>query len=144
MNGRAMELVSRTHLAWKRRVARSLLPFGLSPKHAYLLRQLAADAGGLSPSRVAELVYADRPSATSLLDTLERNGWIRRQRNPHNRREVRVRITPAGHRKLASVPEELWRSGKTRFDPEACLTPNERAELIRLLTTLNAWIESAE
>ena len=143
MGGRAMELVSRTHLAWKRRVARNLVPFGLSPKHVYVLSKLAAD-DGLSPSRIAELVYADRPTTTSLLDTLERNGWIARQRNPDNRREVQVRITPAGRRKLASVPEERWRNGKTRFDPEAGLTAKERAELIRLLTKLHAWIETAE
>ncbi len=143
MSGRAMELISRTHLAWKRRVAKNLAPFGLSPKHAYVLRQLAA-GGGMSPSGIAELVYADRPTTTSLLDTLERNGWITRQRNPDNRREVHVRITPTGRRKLASVPEELWRSGKTRFDPEAGLAADERAELVRLLTKLQAWIATAE
>ena len=138
-----MELISRTHLVWKRRVARNLLPFGLSPKHVYVLRQLAVDRG-VSPSRIAELVYADRPTTTSLLDTLERNGWLTRQRNPDNHREVHVRITPAGRRKLASVPEELWRSGKTRLDPEAGLTADERAELIRLLTKLLTCIETAE
>lgn len=143
MSGRVLELVSRAHLAWKRRVARNLVPYGVSPKHAYVLRQLQAQ-DGLSPSRIAELVYADRPTATSLVDTLERNGWVTRARNPDNRREVQVRITPAGRKKLASVPEELWRSGKTRFDPEAGLTPAERTELIRLLEKLQAWIETAE
>ena len=141
--GLTMELVSRTHLAWTRRVARNLAPFGLNPKNAYVLRQLVARAV-MSPSDIAELVYADRPTTTSLLDTLERNGWITRQRNPDNRREVQVRITPAGRSKIASVPEELWRSGKTCFDPEAGLTAIERAELVRLLTKLHRWIATAE
>ena len=138
-----MELISRTHLLWKRRVARNLAQHGLAPKHAYVLRQLAAQ-GGLSPSRIAELIYADRPTTTSLLDTLERKGWITRARNPENRREVVVRLAQGGRDKLASVPEALWRSGKTRFDPEAGLSTAERAELVRLLEKLHAWIESAE
>jgi DNA-binding MarR family transcriptional regulator len=140
MPGRLMELISRAHLQWKRRVARDLLPHGVSPKQVYLLRRLR-DEGPLTPSAIADLVFADRPSVTSMLGTLERAGWIGRRRDPANRRRVLVDITPEGTRKLASVPERLWRSGRTRFDPEAGLTPSERAAAIRLLEKLNTWLE---
>ncbi len=138
-----MELVSRAHLAWKRRVARSLLPFGLGPKQIYVLRKLA-ESGSLAPSGIADMVFADRPTVTSMLDTLQRAGWVSRQRDPANRKQVIVEITPKGRRKLASVPERLWRSGRTRIDPEAALDPAERAELVRLLEKLNGWVEGRE
>ncbi len=142
MSGRLMELVSHAHLAWKRRVARDLLPHGVNPKQIYLLRKLR-ETGSLAPSRIADLVFADRPTVTSMLDTLERAGWIERRRDPEDGKRVLVDITDAGRRKLASVPEHLWRSGRTRFDPEAGLTARERETLVRLLEKLNAWLEQA-
>ncbi|BDU78135.1 MarR family winged helix-turn-helix transcriptional regulator [Mesoterricola sediminis] len=135
MSGRILELVARIHLDWKRQVARALAPHGISPKQIFLLRRLK-EAGGLAPSAIADLLHADRPSVTSLLDTLQRAGWIRRGRDPENGKRVIVSLTPEGADKLASVPEVLWRSGRTAFDPEACLEPSEQKELLRLLDKL--------
>jgi DNA-binding MarR family transcriptional regulator len=137
-----MELISRAFLEWKRRVARNLVPFGTNPKQMFVLRNLL-EAESLSPSEIAELVHADRPTATSLIGTLERAGWVNREKDPSNGKRVRVQITKWGKDFLRSVPESLWRTGKTAFDPEACLTRAERAELIRLLEKLNRWIDSA-
>ena len=137
MSGRVMELVARAHLTWKRRLARDLQPHGVGPKQLYVLRQLA-ETGGLAPSRLAELLYADRPTTTSLLDTLQRAGWVRRRRHPHDGRQVVVEITAQGRRKLESVPLRLWRSGHTEHDPEAALSAAERRQLLRLLEKLNA------
>lgn len=142
MAGRLMELVSRAHLQWKRRVARDLAPHGVSPKQVFLLRTLA-ERGSLSPSEVADLVFADRPTATSMLGTMERAGWVSRRRDPRNGRRVIVEITPAGTRKLAAVPPRLWRTGRTTLDPEAGLSAEERAEATRLMEKLNAWLAEA-
>jgi DNA-binding MarR family transcriptional regulator len=132
-----MELVSRTHLRWKRRITRDLLPHGIGPKQIFVLRRLA-ESGGLAPREIADLLFADRPSATSMLNTLERAGWVRRRPHPGDGRQVIVGITAEGRRKLASVPLRLWRAGHTTLDPEACFTRAERADLIRLLEKLNA------
>ena len=142
VSGRLMELVSRAHLLWKRRVARDLAPHGIHPKQLYLLRKLVA-VGSLSPSEIADLVFADRPTTTSMLATMERAGWVTRRRDPGNGKRVIVEATAAGRGKLASVPQRLWRSGKTAFDPEAGLTAEERAEAIRLLEKLNVRLEQA-
>ena len=77
-----------------------------------------------------------------MLDTLERSGWISRRRDPGNGKQVLVELTTEGARKLGEIPERLWRSGRTRVDPAGGLTVAERAELVRLLEKLNAWIES--
>ncbi len=137
-----MELVSRAHLRWKRRVARDLAPYGVHPKQLFVLRKLR-EAGSLLPSEIAALVFADRPTTTSMLATMERAGWITRRRDPGNGRRVIVEVTAAGRRKLASVPARLWRTGRTAIDPEAGLSAPERAEAIRLLEKLNAWLDQA-
>ncbi len=136
-----MELVARTHLTWERRVARDLAPHGLNPKQIYVLRKLQ-ETGGLAPSQIADLTFADRPTATSMIGTLERAGFVQRRRDPDHAKWVIVELTEAGREKLASVPQTLWRSGKTTLDPEACLTTDERHELIRLLEKVNQWIQS--
>src|SRR5512145_1162898 len=136
MTGRILALISRIHLDWTRWVARGLAPHGVSPKQIFLLRKLK-EAGGLTPSDVAVLLHGDRPSATSMLDTLERLDWVTRRRDPANGRRVRVELSAAGRAKLDSVPERLWRSGQTGFDPEACLTQEERTELTRLLAKIH-------
>ena len=135
-----MELISRAHLAWKRHLARNLAPHGVNPKQLFVLRKLQ-DAGGLAPSHIAELTFADRPTATSMIGTLERAGWVSRRRDPRDARQVVVEITDEGRRKLEDVPLHLWRSGKTRLDPEGGLTPDERRELVRLLEKLNRWLQ---
>jgi len=127
------------HLDWKRRVARDLAPYGIGPKQIFLLRKLD-QAGGLNPSEIATLLHGDRPSTTSMLATLEREGWITRQRDPGNAKRVIVALSPAGREKLRSVPAELWRTGHTRLDPEASLDPGERVELARLLSKLHQAI----
>ena len=137
-----MELVSRAHLTWKRRVARDLAPHGLNPKQIFVLRKLQ-ESGGLAPSEIAELTFADRPTATSMIGTLERAGFVARRRDPENAKWVIVELTVQGREKLDSVPPQLWRSGRTAFDPEGCFTPEERRELKRLLETLNRWLQDA-
>ena len=143
MSGLVLELASRIHLDWKRRVARDLAPFGIGPKQIFVLRKLS-EAGELAPSDIAELLYADRPSVTSMLDTLDRARWTARHRDPANRKRVVVTLTAAGRDKLASVPERLWRSGKTTLDPEARLSPAERARLVALLRRVHAAIVAPE
>lgn len=143
MSGRILELVSRVHLSWKRRVARNLAPYGLNPKQAFVLRRLR-EAGGLAPSAIAELLFADRPTVTSMLGTLERAGWVTRRGDPGDGRRVVIEISASGLAKLASVPEALWRSGRTAFDPEGCLDEVERGTLMRLLEKLAAGLEEDE
>jgi DNA-binding MarR family transcriptional regulator len=137
-----MELISRAFLEWKRRVAKNLVPFGTNPKQMFVLRTLL-ESGPMSPSEIADLVLADRPTATSLIGTIQRAEWVSRRKDPTNGKRVLVHITKRGQAFVRSVPESLWRTGKTAFDPEGCFTSAEQTELIRLLGKLNRWVDSA-
>ena len=136
-----MEQIGRAHLTWRRHVARGLAPHEITPKQIFLLRQLRAQKA-LAPSDIATLIYADRPTVTAMIGTLERAGWVTRRRDPDNGKRVLVELTRAGRAKLDGVPEALWRSGKTRVDPVGGLTAAERKTLTRLLGKLNAALEA--
>jgi DNA-binding MarR family transcriptional regulator len=57
------------------------------------------------PKRVTELAEIEglaQPTTTVLLKQLERNGWVRRGPDPHDRRAVLVSLTPDGAGALES------------------------------------------
>jgi DNA-binding MarR family transcriptional regulator len=136
MSGRLLAQISEVHLDWKRFIARNLGPYGITPKQVFLLRKLR-ESGPLLPSDIAGLLHADRPTVAVMLNTLTRRGWIRRRRDPGNARQILVALSSAGQRKLASVPEALWRSGRMPDDPESCFTEAERRQIESLLARLH-------
>ena len=49
-----------------------------------------------TPAALAELASVSRATITGLLDTLERDGFVRREPDPDDRRQITVHLTPAG------------------------------------------------
>ena len=120
-------------LTWRRCLQKRLHPRGITLKQLYVLRRLEK-TGTLSPSRIAELLFCDRPTATSILNTMKRYGWIESAKDPKNRRHHLIRLSPAGREKLASL------EGFTLdpdFDPMGCFTESEREVFTELLRKLH-------
>ncbi len=49
-----------------------------------------------TPAALADLASVSRATITGLLDTLERDGFVRREPDPADRRQITVHLTPAG------------------------------------------------
>jgi DNA-binding MarR family transcriptional regulator len=78
-------------------VERLLKPHGLSPAQYNVLRILrGAGSEGLSCREVAERMVTRDPDMTRLLDRLEKQALISRERRKDDRRVVTTRITPHG------------------------------------------------
>lgn len=69
---------------------------GLSLSQLNLLDALTEDAP-LTVGQLAERAGVTGPNATRMLDALERQGVVVRERTARDRRLVRARLTPAGH-----------------------------------------------
>jgi DNA-binding MarR family transcriptional regulator len=80
------------------RVAQAL---GLSASDSQFLTLLETH-GPLTPGRLAELSRLTTGTVTGVLDRLEKGGYVRRDRDPHDRRKVIVTLVPAN---LAGVGE---------------------------------------
>ena len=131
-----MPLMSRITIAsltWKRHLQRELLNHGITLKQIFLLNQLDREAF-LYPSRIAEMLFCDRPTATVVINNMEAQGWITRERDPDDRKRVRVCITAAGREKRAAIAAA---GGDNTFDPLACLSTAEQTELEKLMSKLN-------
>lgn len=75
---------------------------GTSQTVAQALAVLDGAGEPLTPSQISERMLVSSATMTSLLDTLEQRGWVRRTPNPEDRRSLLIEITDAG-RAMADV-----------------------------------------
>lgn len=89
---------------------------GLTGTQYNVLRILrGAEPDGLPCSAISERMISRDPDMTRLLDRMEKRGWITRQRQKHDRRVVKTRITDEGLRLLKKLDEPVKDLHKTQF-----------------------------
>jgi DNA-binding MarR family transcriptional regulator len=98
----------------------------------YVLAQFSAGAA-IPVSRLAEAAGVAVPTATRLVDGLERAGLLQRARSDADRRAVLVSITGLGRQRLRSKHREVTRRRRLIYKR---LEPDERAQSERLLRHL--------
>lgn len=133
----AMNLVRTSDLLVKR-IADLVQPFDLTPSSGLVLGILADLEEPLPPNKIAERLIISRASVTSLLDSLERRGYVRRVPHSTDRRMLLIELTEAGRqvahdfRLLVHQHQKAWM---------AVLTEQEQTQLIdtlhRIQTALN-------
>lgn len=125
-------LLKRLGFTAKERAIRAYEQIHLSPYHHAVLAVL--DEGSReTQGAIADALGYDRGQLVGLLDELEQQGLIERQRDPSDRRRHTVRLSPAGTRALIKI-----RALANTLDDEfvAPLTDRERAQLHALLLKL--------
>ncbi len=89
--------------------------------------------GPRTPAELAKMAGVTRATMTGLLDTLERDGFVRREPDPKDRRMMSVRLTRAGQEFLSKfLPEHFRRTSALM----AGLTEQERKVLVHLLVKI--------
>ncbi|HHH76575.1 MAG TPA: MarR family transcriptional regulator [Phycisphaerae bacterium] len=135
-----MALIGQSHLTWRRYLQSGLVKYGITLKQLYLLRQLAKREF-LNPTKIAEMLYCDCPTATVVIGNMEKRSWLVRQKDPENRRRVRVQITPSGRDKLEEVITSAESASRAKVDPLACFSDNQVNELETLMRTLHEHLK---
>jgi DNA-binding MarR family transcriptional regulator len=79
---------------------------GLNPTDLLCL-ELIDNEGPATAGRLAELLQLTTGAVTGVLDRLERAGFVRRERDPDDRRRVLVLIAPERQRELAQLLDPL-------------------------------------
>ena len=115
----------------QRKLRLTLKPHGITDTQYNVLRILrGAGAQPLPCSDIGERLISQVPDITRLLDRMERNGLIRRDRDLKDRRIVLSRITPAGLAKLKELTGILDRCVETMLEH---LSRKELFQMISLL-----------
>lgn len=111
--------------------------YRLSPTAGQVLAIIEGAAEPLTPQVISERIYITTGTMTSILDTLERRGFVRRLPYAGDRRKILVDITDEARSILAEAlpvvraTERLWAS---------CLTVDEQATLLNLLSRIRDQI----
>ena len=97
-------------------------------------------AGPMTQNELSRKLLVDKSNITSLIDRMERDGLIRRNAVPGDRRSYHISLTDAGHEAIDRIDplyEEVAAQVMSGFSPV------ERDELIRLTRKLRlALLES--
>ena len=110
----------------------------LSPHEASLIRfhimsTLFKNGGVMTPSEIAESVFREKNSITAVINTLERQGVVRREPSTDDRRSVKVVITDKGWKsanRLSPIAQELSREALS------CLDKERIEELVNTMRTI--------
>ncbi|GER84462.1 MAG: MarR family transcriptional regulator [Thermogemmatispora sp.] len=122
------------HRAHRARAEAALQKLGLHTGQEMLLFQLWKEEG-MTPSQLAACLGVEPPTATKMLQRLERAGLIERRTDPEDARIVRIYLTERG-RALERPVLEVWQHLEART--VANLSPTEQALLRRLLMQVSA------
>ena len=107
-----------------------LLWRSVQPRAAKLLGAETGVDGPRTPAELADAAGVTRATMTGLIDTLERDGFVKREPDPQDRRMMSVRLTPNGERFLHEFLPGHFKVVTELMSP---LTESERKTLVRLL-----------
>jgi MarR family transcriptional regulator, lower aerobic nicotinate degradation pathway regulator len=107
----------------------ALAPTGLHVRQYGLVLVLASE-GPLSQGELAEWVRTDRTTMVALVDDLEERGYVKRERNPLDRRAYLLQLTPEGRRAIARGRALMLRAENQLL---RSLDERERELLVELL-----------
>ncbi len=86
-----------------------------------IMSTLFKNGGEMTPSEIAESVFREKNSITAAINTMERQGIVRREPSPNDRRSVKVVITDKGWKEanqLNPVAQEISREVLSSMDKE--------------------------
>jgi DNA-binding MarR family transcriptional regulator len=106
----------------------------LSPRQFHLL-DLLHDQGPMGQQELGQVMGVDASVLVTLLNPLEADGFVSRQRDPTDRRRHVVALSPAGGQHLAAAAHAQHAAEDQLF---AALDTNQREQLRQLLLALQA------
>ena len=125
-------LVKLAYIAMRRELDASIREAGITPTQWQALGVLC-HMPGLTHSELMEHLAIEPPSVTSLVNGMQRKGWIRWERSPADARAKRLFLTAAGRRLIDSLRRATEPIERRMA---SALSESERETLRTLLRTL--------
>lgn len=98
-----------------------------------IMSALFINGGEMTPSEIAENVFREKNSITAVINTLEKQGVVRREPSADDRRSVKVVITDKGWKeanRLSPIAQELSR------EVLSCMDKKQVEELVACMRTI--------
>ena len=134
-DGDLAELCIALGKAMYKQADRFLSAYGLTPSQFEILTVLAQE-GSIPLNRLSERLCCACSNITGIVDRLERDGLVERERSHEDRRVILLALTAKGKAKVKSVPL----GGCCGMSFDGILNSDETLELRRILEKLLAAI----
>ena len=98
-----------------------LRPYDVTLIRFHIMSTLFKNGGEMTPSEIAESVFREKNSITAVINTMERQGVVRREPSTDDRRSVKVVITDKGWKeanRLNPIAQELSREALSCMEKE--------------------------
>jgi DNA-binding MarR family transcriptional regulator len=123
--------IVRTEARLTREFDETLRRVGLSvPQFNVLMEVAGAPGARLALHDICDRLLKSPPNVTALVDRLERDGLLRRERNREDRRVVMATLTERGWQALATAAPEVFAAERRMLRD---LSPADRRELVQQL-----------
>lgn len=131
----------RAYKAWDEVASQALRQHRLSPAGREALAVLEGAGTPLSPTTIAERLLVTTASVTSLLDTLEKRGFLARSPDPDDRRKLLVTLTAAGQDVVDAFLPQVVAVQTALVEG---LSEPRRRELLKALTEIRTTAETLD
>jgi DNA-binding MarR family transcriptional regulator len=128
----AMNLVLSADLLVKQ-IGKLLKPLDLTPSSGLVLSILADAQDPLSPIQIAERLIISRAAMSSLVDSLEKNGFVKRTPHSQDKRKLVIQITKKGREAAETFRPLIHGNQKAWF---SVLSKDQQLTLIETLHLL--------
>jgi len=133
-------MVGRTAFTMKHKFHKQikLMGYKATPEQWGILNLLEQEEG-LSQSEIAEKSIKDKANITRILDVMQRNGLIQRQKHENDRRAYKIFLTDKGRELQGALAKHVQ-----KIDNQACedLNAEELKELKRILKKMYANLDT--
>lgn len=113
---------------------------GLSPVQFRVL-QLVAEKGLTTPKALSVQMGVTQGTVTALLDKLQRQGMVTRERSQVDRRQMNIAVTETGRCTLANAPDPLQQRYVRKFES---LKDWEQAQVVASLERVAAMLDAED
>lgn len=93
--------------------------------------KMLEQVGDLSLSELSDKIRAQNSTVTGIIDRMEREGLVTRERSKEDRRVVHIRLTAKGHTLAKEIPVEPMEIFKGALES---LSAQEMRDLMRIMT----------
>jgi DNA-binding MarR family transcriptional regulator len=114
------------------RATERLTPLGLNVRMCGVLN-LLKEEGPRSQQEIGEMLGIDRTTMVEIVDELEKQGIVKRERSPHDRRSYAVTLTTSGKARQKRAAQAFDAAADDFFSP---LSEAEREKLAGMLKRL--------
>lgn len=124
----------------KKRSAEFLTPYGITGVQLNLLMMLGhqdTEGEGLSQAKISEMMLVNRANVTTLVDRMEKAGFVVRTAAEGDRRYNMIKLTKQGKKLLQKVEPVYGREVTRIMSP---LTDSEKKKLVKMLEKVRAAI----